>query len=137
IPKPGTISGRAHEYVLVGAAGSTSIFDLRKQAYLLADMLPPRTRRAVWHRTRRLIIAEYVHCPSRGKCEGCKQPAPFMRRNGKPYLEVHHVRPLADGGADHPLNVAAVCPNCHRRVTHGKDAAKFNLVIARNVTAAE
>jgi len=138
VPKPGTISGRAHDYELVDADPiSTSIFELREQAYLMADMSPPQARREVWQRTRSVIIAQYALCRSRGNCEGCEDPAPFMRRNGEPYLEVHHIRALADRGADHPLNVAAVCPNCHSHVTHGKDADEYNAVIARNVKTAE
>ncbi|WP_442894987.1 HNH endonuclease [Bradyrhizobium sp. AZCC 1578] len=42
-----------------------------------------------------------------------------------------------EGGADHPLNVAAVCPNCHQRVTHGRDAKEHNAVIEQNVKATE
>jgi HNH endonuclease len=138
VKKPGTISGRAHDYEVVDAVeGSVSIFDLREQAYLLADMAPPTDRREVWQRTRSAFIAQYAHCRSRGNCEGCKHPAPFMRRNGEPYLEIHHIRPLANGGADHPLNVAAVCPNCHSRVTHGKDATEYNAIIDDNVRAVE
>jgi 5-methylcytosine-specific restriction protein A len=60
-----------------------------------------------------------------------------MRRNGQPYLEAHHIHALGDGGADHPLNVAAVCPNCHSRVTHGKDAEEYNAIIAQNVKSVE
>jgi predicted HNH restriction endonuclease len=60
-----------------------------------------------------------------------------MRRNGQPYLEIHHIRPLADGGADHPLNVAAVCPNCHSRVTHSKHADEYNALILRTVKSIE
>ena len=138
VQKPGTISGRAHDYELVEADETfTSILYLREQAYFLADMSPPQTRREVWQRTRSAIIAQYAHCRSRGNCEGCKSPAPFMRRNGEPYLEIHHISALADGGADHPLNIAAVCPNCHSHVTYGKDADDHNAVIARNVKAVE
>lgn len=138
IKKPGTISGRAHDYEVIDAIEmSVSILELREQAYLFADMAPPKTRREDWQRTRNAIIAQYAHCRSRGNCEGCKHPAPFMRRNGQPYLEIHHIRALADGGADHPLNVAAVCPNCHSRVTHGKDANEYNAIIADNVKAVE
>jgi hypothetical protein len=139
VPKPGTISGRAHDYELVEADQVTppSIHELRDQAYLIADMTPPQLRRGAWQRTRSAFIAQYALCRSQGHCEGCKHPAPFMRRNGQPYLEIHHIRALADGGADHPLNVAAVCPNCHSRVTHGKDADKHNALISQNVKAAE
>jgi predicted HNH restriction endonuclease len=46
--------------------------------------------------------------------------------HGQPYLEVHHINELGKGGDDTPQNVAAICPNCHARVTHGQDASKFN-----------
>jgi ferredoxin len=139
VPKPGTVSGRAHDYELVPANETTprDIFYLREQAYMIADMAPPETRREVWQRTRTAVIVQYALCRSRGACEGCLHPAPFMRRNGEPYLECHHITALADGGADHPLNIAAVCPNCHSRVTHGKDAVEHNARIAQNVKAAE
>jgi hypothetical protein len=138
VKKPGTISGRAHDYVVVDALEtSVSIFHLREQAYLFADMQPSKTQREEWQLTRSRMIAQYGQCRSRGNCEGCKDPAPFMRRNGEPYLEIHHIRALADGGADHPLNVAAVCPNCHSRMTHGKDADEYNAIIAANVKVIE
>lgn len=51
-----------------------------------------------------------------GVCEKCRQAAPFIRRsNRSPYLEVHHVIRLADGGNDSVENAVAVCPNCHRK----------------------
>jgi 5-methylcytosine-specific restriction endonuclease McrA len=66
-----------------------------------------------------------------------EKPAPFLSRNGSPYLEVHHIIALANGGTHHPSNLAAVCPNCHTRVTHGKDGNQFNAEIKRRVTALE
>ncbi|UOA18098.1 hypothetical protein DSM14862_00856 [Sulfitobacter indolifex] len=56
-----------------------------------------------------------------GHCEACKGPAPFKRPNGEPFLEVHHVRPLNEGGPDTIDNAAACCPNCHRNLHSGKD----------------
>lgn len=35
--------------------------------------------------------------PAGHLCEGCGAPAPFMRRDGRPYLEPHHTRRLTDG----------------------------------------
>jgi hypothetical protein len=138
VRKPGTASGRAHIYELVPIPRAVkTVLQLREQAYLLADMAPPATRREDWQRTRSAIIAQYALCRSRGRCEACTRPAPFMRRNGEPYLEVHHITGLAESGPDHPLNVAAVCPNCHSRVTHGRDAEEYNSVILSNVKAAE
>ena len=55
-----------------------------------------------------------------GICERCGQNAPFMRRrDGSPFLEVHHWHRLSDHGEDTPQNAAALCPNCHREVHHG------------------
>jgi hypothetical protein len=139
VQRPGTTSGRAHDYELIAIhqAPSPNILQLREQAYMMADMSPAQTPREVWQKTRSAMIAQYAFCRSRGNCEGCKRPAPFMRRNGQPYLEIHHIRALGDGGADHPLNVASVCPNCHSRVTHGRDADDYNALIAQNVKSVE
>ena len=50
-----------------------------------------------------------------GKCQLCDQNGPFKYKQSY-YLEVHHVKPLADGGIDDLTNVVALCPNCHRKV---------------------
>lgn len=49
-----------------------------------------------------------------GVCEVCESPAPFSRADGSAYLEVHHLRPLSEGGPDTTDNTVAACPNCHR-----------------------
>ncbi|WP_281718785.1 HNH endonuclease [Pandoraea apista] len=64
------------------------------------------------------VIAE-VLLRANGTCEGCEQSAPFQRPNGKPYLEVHHRKRLADGGEDTVENATALCPNCHREQHYG------------------
>lgn len=71
-------------------------------------------------------VVAYVLAQARGACECCKSPAPFQRDDGQPYLEVHHVRHLANGGSDTIENAVAVCPNCHRELHCG--SAKLNLV---------
>lgn len=57
---------------------------------------------------------------AKGTCEACSYIAPFERNDGSPYLEVHHVHPLAEGGSDTVENTIAVCPNCHRNLHFGK-----------------
>jgi len=55
-----------------------------------------------------------------GFCEKCESKAPFIRaKDNTPYLEVHHVIQLADGGEDSVENAIAVCPNCHRECHYG------------------
>jgi 5-methylcytosine-specific restriction enzyme A len=66
-------------------------------------------------------IRRYALARANGVCELCDNPAPFMTSKGKPYLEVHHVSRIADGGPDHPDKVAALCPNCHRKAHFGHE----------------
>jgi 5-methylcytosine-specific restriction protein A len=56
-----------------------------------------------------------------GKCECCGEKSPFVKSNGEPHLEVHHVRHLAKGGSDTISNAISTCPNCHRDLHYGID----------------
>ncbi|OJJ11534.1 hypothetical protein BKI51_07265 [Alphaproteobacteria bacterium AO1-B] len=69
-------------------------------------------------------VIAWVLAQAKGTCERCQTPAPFLRDNGEPFLEVHHVKPLAEGGPDTTDNAVALCPNCHRHLHHGKDRSK-------------
>lgn len=53
---------------------------------------------------------------ARGKCALCGKDAPFLTKEGKPFLEIHHIIPLSLGGSDSTDNVVALCPNCHRKM---------------------
>ncbi|CAA0117638.1 Uncharacterised protein [BD1-7 clade bacterium] len=65
------------------------------------------------------VIAE-VLARANGICEKCNKGAPFTRKSdGSPYLEVHHLIHLANGGDDTVENAVAVCPNCHREYHYG------------------
>lgn len=66
-------------------------------------------------------VVAWVLCQAAGKCECCGNEAPFRREDGSPYLEVHHVHQLSDGGEDTISNAIAVCPNCHRELHYGSD----------------
>lgn len=67
-------------------------------------------------------VKEWVLQQANGKCESCEKPSPFNGVDGLPYLEVHHVRHMANGGSDIPANTVALCPNCHRELHYGADA---------------
>ncbi|WP_248308276.1 HNH endonuclease signature motif containing protein [Devosia sp. 919] len=82
-------------------------------------------------------VRDYVVARASGNCEGCKSPAPFLRANGVPYLEPHHIRRLGDGGPDDPRYVIALCPNCHRRVHSGADGAAYNVTLLQAMTQIE
>ncbi len=72
----------------------------------------------------RYVRDPYVVCDAldraNGICEKCKEKAPFIRKkDNTPYLEVHHMVPLSEGGPDTLDNVIAICPNCHRKMHFG------------------
>ncbi|WPN28907.1 HNH endonuclease [Pseudomonas sp. P5_109] len=69
-------------------------------------------------------VRAWVRQQAEGKCEGCGEPAPF-EKSGRPFLEVHHVKHLAQEGSDRPSNAVALCPNCHRRCHHSSDREEF------------
>jgi 5-methylcytosine-specific restriction protein A len=83
--------------------------------------------------TRSDPVKRFARRMADGVCRGCDREAPFVDENGEPFLEVHHLNRRSDGGADHPDNVIAICPNCHRRVHHGQDGDQFNQKLAETV----
>lgn len=86
------------------------------QATLLGDTSTAKPTRIsmVEYRARSAAVHRYALARAGGICECCDSAAPFESDAGIPYLEVHHLLRLADDGPDIPVNVAAVCPNCHR-----------------------
>ncbi len=70
--------------------------------------------------TRNSYVVELAKRLAHGICKDCGQPAPFINKlTDEPYLEVHHVIPLSEGGKDIIDNVVALCPNCHRKRHYG------------------
>lgn len=72
-----------------------------------------------FNRSREVVSA--TRDRANGICQLCHEPAPFTDKNGKPYLEVHHVEWLSRGGKDSIDNTVALCPNCHTKM-HVVDA---------------
>jgi 5-methylcytosine-specific restriction protein A len=63
-------------------------------------------------------VKAWVLREANGNCECCSRPAPFQTADGSPFLEVHHVRQLADKGQTQ-LQMPSLCPNCHREIHYG------------------
>ncbi len=98
----------------------TSSDEQRKQRLKEANPKPPIITVITKTFQRNPDVVIEVLKRAKGVCEECKKPAPFARRSdGSPYLEVHHVKMLSDGGLDKVENAKALCPNCHRRAHHG------------------
>lgn len=65
---------------------------------------------------RNQYVSEFAKRRANGNCQLCGKPAPFVNHDGIPFLEAHHIIPLSEGGADSIDNIAALCPNCHRKM---------------------
>lgn len=79
------------------------------------------------------VIAWVLNTAS-GHCEVCGKAAPFLRESGEPYLEVHHVLPLSEGGPDTIDNAVACCPNCHRQLHHDPNREGIRRCLVASIT---
>ncbi|WP_370213456.1 HNH endonuclease [Roseovarius sp.] len=106
---------------------SGEISELRKRA-LEAASTSPKVGQArlstVFERSK--AVRDYILARANGKCEDCGEPAPFLTPSHTPFLEVHHIRRLSDGGPDDPRFMIGLCPNCHRGAHFGHDADERN-----------
>jgi 5-methylcytosine-specific restriction protein A len=117
---------------------SVSLDELRRAAYAAATAPsgPPKDARRNYFE-RSAVVKAYVLMRARGQCESCGEKAPFLRKDGTPYLEPHHTKRVADGGPDHPAWVGAVCPTCHREIHHGQNGEELNETLQRRLSEIE
>lgn len=93
--------------------------DTRQKRLALANKIPKKIQTTSMIFQRNPDVVAEVLFRANGYCEHCHNPAPFIRQtNGSPYLEVHHIKSLAEGGEDTIENATALCPNCHRKSHH-------------------
>jgi hypothetical protein len=95
--------------------------------------VPERSETTVSRFARDPDVARTVRRLANGTCECCQGAAPFRDSSGVPFLEVHHIVRLADGGEDTVENAAAVCPNCHRELHHGAERNEKVKVLRSNI----
>lgn len=128
----GELEGRQE---LPRAAEAVTIAEIRETLEERPDgnKAPGTTTSTTTSFVRDLKVKAWVLKRAKDNCEACDQPAPFSGANG-PFLEVHHLRKLADGGSDTVTNAVAVCPNCHRRLHFSKDARAYRETLYGKVT---
>jgi 5-methylcytosine-specific restriction protein A len=118
---------------------SKPFYDLRQSAF--AAVAPTETNN--WRmakqirRQRSSEIREYVLRRADGICELTGEKAPFSKPNGEPYLEVHHIKKLSDGGLDHPVNCAAITPNVHRQIHFALEGTELDDRLAKLIRSKE
>ena len=116
-----------------------SLKELRDIA--LQSVSPPETSK--WKNSKQIKrkrsekIKEYVLKRANGICELTGQKAPFKKENGEPFLEVHHINKLSDGGLDHPFNCAAITPNAHREIHLGANGKSLDENLAKLILEKE
>jgi len=88
--------------------------------YPEGQLLPKKVSTTTSLYARDPFVKAWVLENAKGICESCGSPAPFLTSYDEPFLEVHHVVSLAEGGSDTISNTIAVCPNCHRRYHYSK-----------------
>lgn len=112
---------------MLSAAGVVNLNELRNKAIQAVKSEKKASRdakRTLYERAKHVV--DYALARAKGICEACGSAAPFVRPSGEPYLEVHHIDRLSDGGLDVPHRVASICPTCHRRIHCGQEGAAFN-----------
>jgi hypothetical protein len=108
----------------IGASVQRSATESRRERLKRLALAPAKpaiivTRSRSFLRNPDVIVEVLLR--ARGQCEQCGEPAPFRRDiDGSPYLEVHHLIPLAENGDDTVANAKALCPNCHRHAHFGR-----------------
>lgn len=83
-------------------------------------------------RNRFVVTAAILRAKNSCEMPGCTAKL-FKRSDGSNYLEVHHITPLSENGADNLDNVAALCPHCHREQHHSGDRSKLRKVLKKHI----
>ncbi|MEV6408839.1 HNH endonuclease signature motif containing protein [Streptomyces bobili] len=68
-----------------------------------------------------------------GRCENpaCGGLPADVKDDGRPILEVDHVKRISEGGRDHPVQMVALCPNCHAMKEHGRQRDALSATLLR------
>ncbi len=117
------------------ARPTVGVAELRARALAAQAEIPARSTSTalLTYIERSAAVRDYALARAAGTCECCERAAPFATPADLPFLEVHHLRRLTDGGLDQINVVAAICPNCHRRLHYGKDAAAVNAKLTTKI----
>jgi len=86
---------------------------------------PARSEKTISSFSRDPLIKAWIIKSTKGICENCSAPPAFFTDSDEPYLEVHHVKLLSDGGADTTDNAVGLCPKCHREIHYGKQRSQI------------
>lgn len=110
--------------------GVVSTNDIDKEIYSEPDYSPVKVSEKVVGTTssykRNEARAKKAIVNSNFTCNLDASHKSFISKNGKPYMEAHHLIPInAQGdfktGLDCEANIVSLCPTCHRMLHYGED----------------
>ena len=106
---------------------------IKEKAYSTSGIVNSRPIE-IEYRSRNPYVSSYVKERAKGVCDLCGEEAPFITKDGTPYLESHHVITLSNNGPDTVYNAVALCPNCHKKIhilEDKKDIDKLTKIILK------
>ncbi|TKB51352.1 HNH endonuclease [Ferrimonas sediminicola] len=115
------VEGRENQQVATFEAQVSKHRSQKSLGKPLGTKQPKQYQSSVSSYQRDPVVKAWVLRNANGQCESCGNAAPFINWAGEPFLEVHHLRQLADGGSDRVTNTVALCPNCHRALHYAQD----------------
>lgn len=75
--------------------------------------------------------AVLLRCGDRCENPACGGQPADVKDDGRPILEVDHVKRISEGGRDHPIQMVALCPNCHAMKEHGRQRDALSATLLR------
>ena len=101
----------------------------------LGERIPNQTTRQIRQYARSEKARRATLLRANGRCENpeCGGMAADTDPTGRAILEVDHIEELSNGGADHPMNMIALCPNCHAMKTRGAQRAHWKKLFSEVV----
>lgn len=128
----GTLTADENLIVKVAQRCTRKTIIARAQA---ASSVPEKraTTRIEFRRNPFVVLAALVRADNQCELPDCRHEL-FTRDDGSFYLEVHHLVPLTEGGDDSLLNVAALCPHCHRELHSGAERTTLRATLQHHIT---
>ncbi len=95
---------------------------LKALRQLITDQPPGKKEITIMKVVRNTRLARLYKINKKFICEICGLK-PFIQKNGEPYAEADHIKPLGGktNGLDSPENIRCLCAQCHAIITHGSD----------------
>lgn len=99
-----------------------------------APLLPPKA--VILSETKEHLVETYVRNKGWARqaketfgtdCMVCECDNRFNRPDGSPYIEVHHIIPLCEGGEDGIWNLSVLCAHHHRMAHFADETSKKHL----------